>query len=166
MNRSILNMTSTLFIDRFLSGLPNYMTCIPSDFIFHVKDWSNTHVQMPCFFIVNTSPSHVLTQGHWLLIVIYSIQRCELFDSLALPADQLPVKILDFLSTFKKVIFSSKPIQSPFSNFCGIYTIARALSVCQAEPIAKFYGNFQEDLLYQNDILATKYIIDNIATVY
>ena len=158
-------MTTTLFIDRFFRGLPNYISCIPSDHVLNVKKWSQT-LQTPCFFIVNTSPSHIQSIGHWMVVVIYNIERCELFDSLALPLEQLPVEILTFLSKFKKVTFSPRSIQSPLSNFCGIFSIARALSACLGETLADFYRNFQGDFLYKNDLLATKYVLDNISSLY
>lgn len=160
-------MTTTLFINKFLSGLPNYITCIPSDLINHEKNWLiPTRVRSPCFLVVNTSPSHIQLEGHWLLVIIHGRNKIELFDSLAHPKEQLPVEITTFLSKFKKVVLSSKPIQSPFSNFCGVFVIAKALSVCKAEPIGRFYNNFQHDSLYQNDLLVIKYILDNLASVY
>ena len=158
-------MTTTSFIDRFLRDLPNYITCVPSDLIINVRNWSQIKTQTP-FFVVNISPSHVQNDGHWMLVIIHSNDNCELFDSLALTKEDLPVEILQFLSKFRRVKFSSKAIQSPLSNFCGVFSIARALSVCKAESAAKFYKNFHKQLLYQNDIIATQYILDNIQTLY
>lgn len=160
-------MTTTVFIDKFLSGLPNYITCIPSDLINHENNWLiPAGVHIPCFFVVNTSPSDIQHEGHWLLAIIHNRNKIELFDSLAHSKDQLPVEITKFLSKFKKVVFSSKPIQSPFSNFCGVFVLAKALSVCKTESIEEFYENFQHDLLYQNDSLVIKYILDNLESVY
>ena len=158
-------MTTTSFIDKFLRELPNYITCIPSDMISNVKTWSQIKIKKP-FFVVNLSPSHVQNYGHWVLVIIHSNDNCELFDSLALSKDQLPIEILQFLSKFGRVRFSSKPIQSPLSNFCGVFVIARALSVYKAESAAKFYKNFHKQLLCQNDIIATQYILDSIQTLY
>lgn len=158
-------MTTTEFIDKFLQDLPNYITCVPSDLIINVKNWSHIKAQTP-FFVVNTSPSHVQNDGHWMLVIIHGNDDCELFDSLALTKEHLPVEILQFLSKFRKVRFASKAIQSPISNFCGVFAIARALSVCKAESATKFYKNFNKKLLYQNDIIATQYILDNIQTLY
>lgn len=159
-------MTSTFFIDAFFREFPNYISCIPSDLILNVENWGQKRVLGPCFFIVNTSPSHILTAGHWLTCIIYSRDKCEIFDSLATPTEQLPSEILLFLKKFKKVVFSPRPIQSSISNFCGIFAIARAISACRREPLKDFYTNFKEDLLFQNDSLATKYILDNISSVY
>ena len=158
-------MTTTSFIDGFLRDFPNYIACIPSDLIINVDNCSQINGKTP-FFVVNTSPSHVQNFGHWLLVIIHSHEICELFDSLALSKDQLPLDILHFLSKFKTVKFSTKPIQSPISNFCGVFVIARALSVCKGESPAKFYKNFHKELLYKNDITATKYILNNIQTLY
>lgn len=158
-------MTTTSFIDRFLRELPNYITCVPSDLINNVKTWSQIKAKKP-FFVVNISPSNVQNDGHWMLVIFHSNDICELFDSLALPKDQLPIEILQFLSKFERVRFTRKPIQSPLSNFCGVFVIARALSVHKAESAAKFYNHFHKQLLYQNDILATQYILDSIQTLY
>ena len=159
-------MTTTLFIERFLSGLPNYITCLPSDLIFNINNGLLLKTQSPSFFVVNSSPSHIHKVGHWMLVIIHSKHEVELFDSLALCKDQLPAKIVQFVSKFKKVKFSSKSIQSPLSNFCGVFTIARAHSVCKGESLSKFYSYFHTELLHQNDIRATKYIIDSISNLY
>ena len=159
-------MTSTFFIDAFFREFPNYISCIPSDLILNMQDCAQNRVSGPCFLIVNTSPSYIQTTGHWLTIIIYNRDKCEIFDSLAAPKEQLPSKILFFFKKFKKVIFSPRAIQSPISNFCGVFAIARAISACRRQPLKDFYRNFKEDLLLQNDSLATKYILDNISSVY
>lgn len=159
-------MTSTLFIDRFLKGLSNYITCLPSDLIFNINDSLLLKAQSPSFFVVNTSPSHINNTGHWILIIIHSSQKIEVFDSLALGKEQLPADILQFVSKYKEVTFSSKTIQSPLSNFCAVFTIARAHSVCKGESLVKFHSYFHKDLLHQNDIIATQYILDTIPTLY
>ena len=165
---SLKKMTSTFFIDRFLRGLSRYVTCLPSDMVSNVKDLlrSNPNIPCPCFFVINTAPSHIHNNGHWLLLTCHNNNNIELFDSLALTKDQLPTEILQFLQEFKVRTFSHKPIQSPLSNFCAIYAIARALSVSKGESLSKFQQYFHNEMLHKNDLIATQYILDSIPTLY
>lgn len=158
-------MATSSFIDDFLREIPNYITCLPSDLITNVVNYPWVKSET-AFFVVNLSPSYILDDGHWILVIMYDNGDCELFDSLALAKEYLPPDILKFLSIFKKVSFNRIQIQADHSNFCGVFVIARALSLIKSVTLPQFMENFHKEMLDKNDHIVTEYVMNNVKFLY
>ena len=159
-------MTTTHFIDRVLRDLPLYTTCIPSNHISSItSEIKAGKLKPPFYFIVNTAPAHIEIGGHWMLVYCKRAE-VEVFDSLALSRDLLPTDIIHFLNFYKKVVYSNTPIQSPSSIYCGLFAIARALSISNGQTLETFLSHFLTRDLDQNDLLVEDYIVRTLNEVY
>ena len=117
--------------------------------------------------IVNTEPTTSNISGHWLLLTFFhknkTLVKCEVFDSLAQPISDYPSTLQDYIRSLKiSVKHSSTQIQSDFSDFCGLFCIARFMSVLLNERLDVFTNNFNIENLNRNNkisvVLISRYI--------
>ena len=113
--------------------------------------------------IVNTEKASSEISGHWVLLTFFcknkSIFRCEVFDSLAQRVSDLPPEIQDYIRLVKSPVkYSITQIQSDFSDFCGIFCIARFMSILLNEELNTFTSKFNIRNLNQNNKTSIKLI--------
>ena len=76
--------------------------------------------QYPFFMIVNTQ-AHNLPGAHWITIFIDKKRRAEIFDSLALPPQQLVVR---WINQFARSVTRNRLMyQHPLSDTCGAFAL-------------------------------------------
>ena len=117
--------------------------------------------------IVNTEPSTSNISGHWVLLTFFrknkTFVKCEVFDSLSQPMSDYPPALQDYIRSLKiPVKYSATQIQSDFSDFCGLFCIARFMSVLLNERLDIFINNFNIENLNRNNkisvVLISRYI--------
>ena len=113
--------------------------------------------------IVNTEPVGSNISGHWVLLTFFSknktLIKCEIFDSLAQPIPDLPIALQDYIRLLKiPVKYSTTQIQSDFSNFCGLFCMARFMSILLNEGLDIFTNNFNIKNLNRNNKISVKLI--------
>ena len=106
--------------------------------------------------IVNTETAASEISGHWMLITFFNknktLVKCEVFDSLAQHKSHLPPMIQDYIRLLKSPVkYSTTQIQSNFSDFCGLFCIARFMSILLNEGLNTFTSNFTTRNLEQNN---------------
>ena len=116
------------------------------------------------FLIINSEEISSNRSGHWLSFTRYKEDgRCvlEFFDSLAFPHSLLPenVKKMIAVSDFDIFKTNQKILQSVASNYCGLYCIARFLSLLHETRLEKFLNTFKVDKAL-NDQIVVMYIRD------
>ena len=114
--------------------------------------------------IVNTEPLDSNISGHWVLITFFSknkaLIKCEIFDSLAQPISNLPPALQDYIRLLKiPVRYLTVQIQSDLSDFCGLFCMARFMSILINERLNIFTNNFSARNLDQNDKISVKLIL-------
>ena len=114
--------------------------------------------------IVNTEPLDSNISGHWVLITFFSknkaLIKCEIFDSLAQPISNLPPALQDYIRLLKiPVRYLTVQIQSDLSDFCGLFCMARFMSILINERLNIFTNNFNVRNLNQNDKISVKLIL-------
>ena len=92
-----------------------------------------------------------------------TLVKCEVFDSLAQPMSDYPSTLQDYIRSLKiSVKHSSTQIQSDFSDFCGLFCIARFMSVLLNERLDVFTNYFNIENLNRNNkisvVLISRYI--------
>ena len=113
--------------------------------------------------IVNTEPITSNISGHWVLITFFSknktLIKCEIFDSLSQPMSDFPPALQDYIRLLKiPVKYSTTQIQSDFSDFCGLFCMARFMSVLLNEGLNIFTNNFNTENLNRNNKISVKLI--------
>ena len=106
--------------------------------------------------IVNTETAASENSGHWMLITFFNknktLVKCEVFDSLAQHKSDLPSMIQDYIRSLKSPAkYSTTQIQSNFSDFCGLFCVARFMSILLNEGLNTFTSNFTTRNLEQNN---------------
>ena len=106
--------------------------------------------------IVNTETAASENSGHWMLITFFNknktLVKCEVFDSLAQHKSDLPSMIQDYIRSLKSPTkYSTTQIQSNFSDFCGLFCVARFMSILLNEGLNTFTSNFTTRNLEQNN---------------
>ena len=114
--------------------------------------------------IVNTEPRDSNISGHWVLITFFSknkvLIKCEIFDSLAQPISNLPPALQDYIRLLKTPVrYLTVQIQSDLSDFCGLFCMARFMSILINERLSIFTINFNIRNLNQNDKISVKLIL-------
>jgi len=106
--------------------------------------------------IVNTETAATENSGHWMLITFFTknktLVKCEVFDSLAQHKSHLPPMIQDYIRLLNSPVkYSTTQIQSNFSDFCGLFCVARLMSILLNEGLNTFTSNFTTRNLEQNN---------------
>ena len=114
--------------------------------------------------IVNTEPLDSNISGHWVLITFFSknkaLIKCEIFDSLAQPISNLPPALQDYIRLLKTPVrYLTVQIQSDLSDFCGLFCMARFMSILINERLSIFTTNFNIRNLNQNDKISVGLIL-------
>ena len=114
------------------------------------------------FIIINSENLTSGRMGHWLAFSRYREEgRCvlELFDSLAFPCSLLGGNIMRMIAMthFDDFKSNQRILQNITSNYCGLYCIARFLSLLQAVTLEDFLEEFNVDKSL-NDRVAVMYI--------
>ena len=117
--------------------------------------------------IVNTEKSTSNKSGHWILLTYFRKNKklvyCEIFDSLAHNISELPMLIVEYIRSLDvPVKYSHTQIQSYFSDFCGLFCIARFLSILSREDLDKFTKYFNDKFLNRNKKISVEYIYNHI----
>lgn len=151
---SIPVMVSNIQIDSVLKDLTNYSGCFSLEEIDLVKPSPFKHISS---YVLNTFESQITRGGHWLVITFFNdTSVVELFDSLGIPS-LIPLRIRNALSQFGKVLHTTKSLQDPFSDCCGLYCIGRNISINRGQSLTKFLDNFGPDNR-KNDILISRVV--------
>ena len=114
------------------------------------------------FIIVNTEDLNSPKMGHWISISKYEeggSSILEVFDSLAFPISLLSqnIKRMIMRTHFDILKTNQQILQSLTSNFCGIYCIARFVSLLECTTLTNFLKIFGKIKL-KNDRIAVDYI--------
>lgn len=156
-------MTSNIFIAQILDVFHSFLGVFPSDE--YPKLPRIKHGVLGAVFNTKSSKEHVC--GHWVLISYfiydYKLIFCEIFDSLSLNENILPTNIIEYISSLKThVKYSKIRVQSLESEFCGIFCIARFLSIYLNECLNVFLAKFDTRELMVNDrkvvVIIRKYL--------
>jgi hypothetical protein len=101
-------MTSNISITQILDVFHSFLGVFPSDK--YPKLPRIKHGVLGAVF--NTKSSKERTSGHWVLISYffydYKLFFCEIFDSLSLNENILPTNIMEYISSLKTHVNSSK----------------------------------------------------------
>ena len=129
---------NTIEITRSLSHVKEFIGAFPRDSIPVVG-------QRPAYFVVNTDSNNEPGE-HWVAMALLPEGKGEYFDSFGFPP--LHEDIQNYIkgtcpNSFK---YSNKTIQSPQSNFCGIYCIAFIISKNRNIKFRDYIANFTCDL--------------------
>ena len=124
--------------------------------VFALDKLPNTKINLPASLIINNDVSSENGE-HWLSLVLTKKQAFY-FDSFGLSI--VDKQILDFLSVqkFKKIIYSTKCIQSINSNKCGHFCILFVKIVKNTKKYVNFLDLFFEKPLFINDCLVIEYL--------
>ena len=117
--------------------------------------------------IVNTEKSTSNKAGHWILLTYFRKNKklvyCEIFDSLAHNISEIPMLIVEYIRSLDvPVKYSHTQIQSYLSDFCGLFCIARFLSILSREDLDKFTKYFSNKFLNRNNKISVEYIFNHI----
>ena len=120
--------------------------------------------------IVNTEKSTSNKSGHWILLTYFRKNKklvyCEIFDSLAHNISDFPMLIVEYIRLLDvPVKYSHTQIQSYFSDFCGLFCIARFLSILSREDLDKFTKYFNNKFLIRNNKISVEFIFNHIKTL-
>lgn len=116
------------------------------------------------FFIVNTEPISSQQMGHWIAFSRYRDAGevvLELFDSLGYPVSSLSSNIKQIVksASYESFVTNQRILQPPSSNFCGLYCIARFISLLHEEALKDFLNAFSSEREL-NDTRVCTYIRD------
>ena len=120
--------------------------------------------------IVNTEKSTSNISGHWILITYFRRNKklvcCEIFDSMAYNINKLPKLIVEYIRSLDiPVKYSHTQIQSYLSDYCGLFCIARFLSILSKEDLDKFTKYFNKKFLIRNNKKSVEIIFNHIKTL-
>ena len=153
-------MTSNFYLTDVLGGFKCFKGVFASDTL-PQNIFCNSQNAMS-FLIVNTENYSSPKMGHWVSISTY-VERgsviLEVFDSLALPISLLSENIRRMImsSNFDILKKNQQILQSMTSNFCGIYCIARFISLLKEVSLTNFLKMFGK-IKSENDGHVVKYI--------
>ena len=149
-------MVSNVQIDSILAETGNYSGCFSLDEISLIKPSS---LKNPSSFVLNTFEKRFSQGGHWLLITFFNERSVvEIFDSLGMPS-LIPSRIRNSLLHFGNLVHTTKTVQDPLSDCCGLYVIARSISVNKGQSLARFLDNFGRDTR-KNDVLINRVVAE------
>ena len=109
------------FINKILDKNRNFYGAMAQDCLSKIK-----YTKIPFSIVVNTDTSN--KPGHHWIAIYITKYKIEIFDSLGFnPNNWLiyPTHIIQFVQKYLygRYLTISKPIQSPYSNLCGLYCI-------------------------------------------
>ncbi len=156
-------MVSNYFLLDVLGGFENFKGVYAADTI-DTGILRKEYSEAPEFFIVNTEPISSQRMGHWITFSRYRENGevvLEMFDSLAYPLSSLSRNIQQIMKSgsYENFLTNQKVLQTVSSNFCGLYCIARFISLLHKESLKDFLNAFSSDR-EQNDERVCKYIRD------
>ena len=137
-------MTTSTEIETILYKDKQFKGCFPHDKLPKVKC-----SDLPLSLIINTDDSNK-GGDHWVGIVMTK-KNCYYFDSFGVPV--LSVHVLKFLKKFYKyVVYSSKQVQSIFSDKCGYFTAGFVCLVKSVNSYNKFLNLFSNDFAVNDSV--------------
>ena len=146
-------MTSSSSINRVLQNNKDFLGCFSYKNLPVVQS-----IDFPKYLIINTSGSK--TDGHWVVVYLYSEKECFYFDSFGRKVTNKNLK--KFLgSMYKFVYYNTAQIQDFDSKNCGLYSILFVKNVKTLQDYCKFINQFQISNLKSNDVIAQKLLIEN-----
>ena len=136
-------MTTNIWINKVMQDIENFCGVYSSD---NMKD----PMSYPTYLIVNFSPS--FKRGtHFIAMIFDEEQNCTYFDPLGLGT--MPKTIQDFMKkNSKNVKKVHRPIQSPFSSFCGFYCMLAIMIHANKMSISSTLGYFPLISLKNDDL--------------
>ena len=152
--KRIIVMVSNIQIDSVLGGVANYSGCFSLDEIDLIKP---STLKDPSSFVLNTFERRFSQGGHWLLVTFFKDKsEVEIFDSLGMPS-LIPSRIGNTLLHFGNLIHTTKLLQNPLSDCCGLYVIGRSISINRGQSLKRFLDNFGQDN-HKNDTLMNRVV--------
>ena len=115
-------------------------------------------------FVVNTDPAG-MPGSHWIALWTEG-EKCELFDSFALPLKTYPdaAPLIQWLNNhYEAVEANADSVQSLTSQTCGFYAIFYLMAKSRGASMLDFTSHFKKHDLIGNDKLVTdmmKYLIE------
>ena len=124
--------------------------------VFALDKLPEKKIKLPASLIINNDVSSKKGE-HWVALVLTK-NEAFYFDSFGLPI--IDRQILAFLSKqkYRKVTYSTKCIQSIYSDKCGLFCILFVKIVKTQKKYKKFLKMFSEKNLYVNDQLLNIYL--------
>ena len=158
----IVNMVSNIYLNSTLRNIDGWRGVFAADTI-PINPFTSPQSK-PQFVIVNTSPIRD-SDGHWVLLSKYSESGntvLEVCDSYGWPLSSLHQNIQTVLLTvkFDFLLTNNQNIQHIQSNYCGLFTIARIVSILRSESLQKHLSLYSANLSKNN-----QRCIDYIRTV-
>ena len=159
-------MCSNIFLTRVLKRFKNFEGVFACD---ELKTITLSERKFSSV-ILNTEKSSSDKSGHWVLLTYFrknkKLIHCEIFDSMGYNTNELPPLIREYIRCLDiHVEYSYTQIQSYFSDFCGLFCIARFLSILSGEDLNKFTKYFNNKVLNRNDKIAVEVIFSHIKTL-
>lgn len=139
---------NTKQINNVLKGLSSYGGTCPADLI-------PLPIKYPITFVINTDPASERGE-HWVAIHISAKKKGIYFDSFGFPC--LSHHISDYLTKHcSSYVFSSKTLQHPEWQSCGMYCIAFVRHMSAGGRFNHFIERFTTNLL-QNEKTLKSYL--------
>ena len=137
-------------IDRLLANEKNFVGTFALDKLPQKK------IKVPASFVINNDISSK-KGDHWVSLVLTK-NGAFYFDSFGLPI--IDKQILSFLSRqkFKKVVYSTKCIQSISSDKCGLFCILFIKIVKNKKKFERYLEMFSDKNLALNDQFIVNYL--------
>ena len=156
-------MCSNIFLASVLKGFKIFVGVFACDELHTITPSKREFSSI----IVNTEKSTSNKAGHWILLTYFRKNKklvyCEIFDSLAQNIYDFPILIVEYIRLLDvPVKYSHTQIQSYFSDFCGLFCIARFLSILSGEDLDKFTKYFNNKFLNRNNKISVEYIFNHI----
>jgi hypothetical protein len=107
-----------------------------------------TKMDFPCSLVVNTDTSKQ-PGTHWLAVYYDKNGNCYFFDSMAFSPQFYNLDNV-LLKHAKSLVYSTFPIQSYYSDFCGLYCVLFILFKSRDYSLDNFLNFFDENTL-KND---------------
>ena len=156
-------MCSNIFLINVLKGFKKFVGVFACDELHTITSSKREFSSI----IVNTEKSTSNKAGHWILLTYFRKNKklvyCEIFDSLAHNISEIPMLIVEYIRSLDvPVKYSHTQIQSYLSDFCGLFCIARFLSILSREDLDKFTKYFSNKFLNRNNKISVEYIFNHI----
>lgn len=147
---SFEKMTTNIYLDSVLSRIPVYAGIYASDQLSSIRGPLAGKL-----ILANTNAlEEVETRGHWLAIYFTHNGRAEIFDSLCMDLRIRCPTVVEFCeNNASSIIYTPYRIQPANSRLCGIYCIARTLSISLGIALSGFCALFHRDEIEYNDFL-------------
>ena len=116
--------------------------------------------QRPAHLVYNTARSTDGPGRHWISIYLRADGRtAEIIDSLCQPLNLPEVKW--FLSRHaSRTVLAPRPLQSPYSNACGLYCISHAWARARGIGLNTWLARFSSDLLANDRQVQCEFMSD------